>query len=492
MIDVEQRLTEMLDQRAEACRPQSRLDEILGTTVEAHAEPDVVNIHPKVHDRRRTIVGVAAALALVIGGAAIAAVVATQRSDNRSAGSIVATPTATATDASAVPRLDGPRPVADPGGVFAASAHTDRIVVGQDTRIAGSSVRVAQIVPYLDGYVAVGTTRVGFRAEASVWRSNDAMTWTRVADGALQTAPIESPSISYGWSIVRLMIRGKRLVAVGYAVGDNGGQITSWVSDDGDHWTRHTMPVPPNPRLSVTGAVATDDSFMISVFENTGDQSGSQTRSLIIRSADGVDWVEQVAQPLNALGTHVFGLTTFDGKVIAYGSTDGNKGIAAMWASADGRNWVTSKVFPPTRSDSTAFVAAASTTDGAVFVSRLLGDGVSALRVWSSRDGITLNAIPVGALNGTSADSPDELGEIAVSDGPAGVLLSVTRQGLNHDHRTTLWLVDGDRLTLRQVSDVPVDLAPISALAPVGDGYLAATASGRPRGSASLWVIAIR
>ena len=460
MIDIEQRLTDLLDERAGRVTPQSRLAEITD------------GVAPTACRRRRrpgAFIGMAAAVALIAGATAVG--LATLRHK---------TPTRDVASRSSDAQIGAVVPIPDPDGVFVASDQVDTALVGGDTHAESSGVRVAQTVPYGDGYLAVGKRNVGFRTDAAVWRSIDGHSWTAVDDAALRATPTEGATQTYGFALDAVAARGTRLVGLGLTDPAGPGEITSWVSDDGQTWSRQPLPMLASPGATVSGLVSTPAGFVAILFDNADPVHGIGSRSNVIRSTDGVAWEVVDAPVLNAAGSHVFGLAEVAGRLIAYGVAGGHDGTASVWHSDDGANWTAADVPVPGNLPSSSILAAAAVDSGLLLVgmtrtespglSKASGvwaiDGAADVVAWTTTDGTSLTPVDTSMINGDSLEFPS-----AAAGGGSSAVIGITDNAVDGPHgRLWSWNAAG----FRAIGGDTPGLDQIDSIAAVGDGFVVA------------------
>jgi hypothetical protein len=133
-------------------------------------------------------------------------------------------------------------------------------------------VPVSITVAPFGGLVAVGSDLK--RKEAVAWTSPDGRTWTR--------APTE-PSRQYAGFVWMTDVTAvaSQVLAVGEFQGLQRGTATSWISNDGLHWTQaRTAPVqeqgefyavtPGGPGVVVVGSYGAPDSYVPTVWVSPG------------------------------------------------------------------------------------------------------------------------------------------------------------------------------------------------------------------------------
>lgn len=477
MIDVEASLAEMLTARAGTVDPDDRLAELLSR--HPATEPaQVVELRPRYYLEPpsrpwRRLVAAAAAALVAVGAAGMW--VATSLGNGSVALARLETPP--------VP-LGTLAPVADPDGSFVASDRVDQYGDENSMMRFTSTVRVMDVTPFGDGYLAVGTSELGARHDAAIWRSPDGTRWSPIASEALAPAPVDGARNSYGFELWEVAAGGARAVAAGISTVDGRRTLSVWVSDDGDHWEWVDLaPLTPSAWSSITGMEVTADGFVAVGIDNTDPDTGDANRSFAIRSVDGLAW-EPVGVPVfDEPGTFVNGLTSVGDRLVAYGSVGGHHGTAAAWYSDDGgTSWAVAAVPESHALPSSYAIDGAAAGDGVALVGSdhdngpvagsnhetgVVTPGHRAAFVWFG-DGSAFSSVDTAAVNSSQAVWP-----WAVTDGPAGFVLATARVDAT-GIVTDLW----SWTAATGFAAVPAGastLNEVQSLAAVPDGYLVAT-----------------
>jgi hypothetical protein len=177
-------------------------------------------------------------------------------------------------------------------------------------------------------FVAVGreTTREGSRHPA-VWRSENGTNWSRV-DGKLS-------GFSSGDFMTGVAAAGSRLVAVG----SSGRDGAAWISDDGgSRWTKMTGDdLAARGRAVEPLAVTAAPSGFAAVGRERLER-GSKIGPVAWFSGDGRSWNRASVQNAEFTGQQMAGVAATATGLVAVGA-DSGKNEAAVWQSADGREW---------------------------------------------------------------------------------------------------------------------------------------------------------
>jgi hypothetical protein len=186
---------------------------------------------------------------------------------------------------------------------------------------------MTSVTAFGDGFVAAGyrDDPLHDRASASVWRSNDGLTWT--ADGGSGTFG--------GGRIWGIAAKGGTLVAVGTSGDPNYGPAAAWRWTETSGWQRGR--IAPGA-VGAMLAVAVTASGFVAVGQN-----GHNDGALAWSSPDGLVWTAAPDQP----AFHYFLMPVRMQSVVAgptgliaggWRSDDGN-GSAVTWTSANGLTW---------------------------------------------------------------------------------------------------------------------------------------------------------
>ena len=161
---------------------------------------------------------------------------------------------------------------------------------------------------------------VGGDYKNDVWRSGDGVVWTEVTGAAGFSGRSNHQVVSYGGSM--------------WLVGGwDGSQYRSdvWRSADGVVWTEATVSAAFSGR-SGHQAVSYGGSLWV-----VGGSDGSN-RNDVWRSADGVDWTAVTASAA-FLGRQFYQAVSYGGSLWVVGGIDSDGFRDDVWRSADGANW---------------------------------------------------------------------------------------------------------------------------------------------------------
>ncbi|MBV9854204.1 MAG: hypothetical protein JOY82_06715 [Streptosporangiaceae bacterium] len=259
------------------------------------------------------------------------------------------------------------------------------------------------------------------------------------------------------------------------AVGSANGHPAIWRRSAHSSWSLVSAATPAVYRRpgteSLTGVVHGPAGWVA-----TGDViSGAAQHPVVVTSADGVTWgVADGAATFSVPGLFVYGAAAGkDGYVIVGKQVSGGQTIAAMWWSADLKNWVRGNTGrPPRRPESRPVYGVAATSAGFAAV----GSDGTCHTFWSTADG----------RNWTELDVPR----------PAGLAWPVFRQVAQNGTRL---VATGDAVTTAgpviPLAEISLDggatwhniaLAPpgtpgsVTALTAAGTGWVAAGEIGPP------------
>ena len=255
-----------------------------------------------------------------------------------------------------------------------------------------------EVIPFGDGFVAVGAVQGSDRTSAAAWISADGSTWERtlLAGRAGGYAQID-----------QVVTTPTGLVAMGSAgvehctgSGEGGVRckplpIAFWTSTDGRSWTR--LPTSTTfDGAEVTG-LASGPGGLIAV----GDQGFDRPR--LWTSTDGSTWQSQSLDPIVFGKAHFGTVAPFPGGWLIAGSTGGTLpgpgggfdsatgSQGAVWVSADGLAWHAATVNG--QGSGTVLRNLYQGADGLVAEGSLEGDKSGAL--WTSNDGESWTLAPV-------------------------------------------------------------------------------------------------
>lgn len=210
-----------------------------------------------------------------------------------------------------------------------------------------------------DGYQSVymndvaggptGLAAVGFDGQAAVWLSGDGLSWSRVTHD-------DAVFGSLGSELEKIIWTGSRFVAVGFMVHDDGrSDVVSWVSDDGEAWTRGNVLGPVemfandplgygDPRIDLA---AWNDVVVVVGSVHLGEEW--TYRPAVWVSDDGLDWqlipdgagsIETLADDAGAAMTSV---VSTDAGLVALGWAGDIPFVGrqrpVVWRSTDGLTW---------------------------------------------------------------------------------------------------------------------------------------------------------
>ncbi len=195
---------------------------------------------------------------------------------------------------------------------------------------AGSPLRITAVVPWRDGFVAVGYQgyEVG-SATAAFWSSSDGLTWRRLPDS----------SILRDARVAAVAAGPPGLVAVGLSgTSDTPGPAAIWTSSDGLTWHR----VPDSPVLHdarLRSIAYVKGVGFVAVGENL---AGSFGTALV--SVDGRSWrraPESADLGRADIQVRMYGVAAGGPGIVAVGTeTIGIQyGRATVWTSKDGLTW---------------------------------------------------------------------------------------------------------------------------------------------------------
>jgi hypothetical protein len=188
------------------------------------------------------------------------------------------------------------------------------------------------------GFVAVGMdTFVDFgrRWEATVWVSEDGMSWQRISHPALTESKVQEM-----WGVTH---SGSAVTAVGLsAESDNEWDAAVWVSSDGYGWERVSRDSLTTPG---TGGIPDDHEPTVVIGPNGFVAIGNEAQGenhAIWHSADGNNW-EQVRDSSLPQDDSVWlvAVTATDNRYVAVGNSlqpEANDDVV-VWLSDDGLTW---------------------------------------------------------------------------------------------------------------------------------------------------------
>ncbi len=228
-----------------------------------------------------------------------------------------------------------------------------------------------------DGYLWVlGGDASDGAIPSDVWRSNDGVSWERVAASA-PWGPVYLPIIG--------VFQGAFHVLGGFSPTDWKARRDHWRSVDGVNWDR--LPDMPFARASVTNAVVKDDRLFV-IGGKTGDINGDD-RPTDTWSWNGIDWV-QTSSSAEWPGREWIGTASYDGKLwVLTGSARTNLG-GLRYSEDSGATWVEAGQFawPGSHAD--------GITVGPHGIAIASGNGMAT-------SAFTLSALPTEATSSTAA-----------------------------------------------------------------------------------------
>jgi len=299
------------------------------------------------------------------------------------------------------------------------------------------------------GWVVAGTGFDGVGvARATVWRSDDALSWkatavgaphtegfgvARRADGALVVVGRQvdgDTSRAAAWvdkggrfavagggdalaggdqvAMLHVTARPDGLVAVGQRSQEGSSDaVAVWRSPTGESWERlpGAEAVFAAGGQPLVGRLVTVPAGMVAV---GGVRKGDDVDAAAWFSPDGVSWQAAGAAPdFAGPGTQsVDDVAAVDGGLLAVGAAnDGRRRVAAAWRSVDGRAWTPGNATFGLQGQSSDTFGTEVTTvrrvAGALVAS---GGGEAAHRLWASKDAMTWQEVQLPGIAG-GADS---------------------------------------------------------------------------------------
>ena len=295
----------------------------------------------------------------------------------------------------ASPSPTGPAPSAMPSTLTAPP--TDWGGLAWHAPVPAPDGFMREVIPFGDGFVAVGAVQGSDRTSAAAWISADGSTWERTllagrAGGYAQIDQVVTTSTG-------LVAMGSAGVERCTGSGEGGGRcqplpIAFWTSADGRTWTR----LPTSTAFDgaeVTG-FASGPGGLIAV----GDRGFAQPH--LWTSTDGSTWQSQSLDPTVFGKAHFGTVAPFPGGWLIAGSTggtppgpgggaeSGNGSKGAVWVSPDGATWHAATVTG--QGSGTELRELYAGSDGLIAVGSLEGDKTGAL--WTSADGETWSLAP--------------------------------------------------------------------------------------------------
>ena len=201
-----------------------------------------------------------------------------------------------------------------------------------------------------------------------------------------------------------------------------------------------------------------------------GAVSGTSGRAVIVTSSDGVSW-QAVDGALAEAGISVTGVTAGQhGYVIVGKHVSGGRTVAAMWWSADLRNWVrgSNGGLDGRLKPSTVFAVGAATTG---FVAAGTHGGCHT--IWTSADGRNWSPYDVPRPPGATDAL---LSQVAVNG--TRVVTAGYVVGKAGDMPVVVASADGGRHWRQILLSAPAGLGSVTALTAAGNGFVAAGQAG--------------
>lgn len=378
--------------------------------------------------------------------------------------------------------------VEDPTGQFVVEPGIAEATTSDGNQLTSTnSISVYHLEPTSHGLIAVGAEQDGFARTAAIWRSQGGTTWERVDDAGVlgSLADRDNPTSPTSMIVDVAEFQG-RLIAVGNVqpagvTGSLAGaslQPAAWVSDDGTTWTRLALPEAP-PSNNGTGgmfaAITTTSSGWAAVV-STGqidENGGADGTSEVWTTTTGTDWTRSTPVPTGIIvesiavipaGT-IIGGTDATGQPIVWTSTD-NASWQRIPLSADGIGFVARIV---QLGDTAIAISSASSAPGVGYSRDETGfslEGTSALRIWTSTDGLTWQTSPIPA----ELVAPQQWATSAAG-GSDGAVIAVRTMDVNGPAIWTLTTADGHTWTAARTTTPGM----ITAIASLDTAWVAAS-----------------
>lgn len=254
----------------------------------------------------------------------------------------------------------------------------------------GLSLRGASleaVVPFGNGFLAVGNTPTPGPGAAVVWSSPDGLAWTLLAGIADPASRV---------SAVAQSTDGRTVVAAGV----QAERAMAWASGDGIAWRPVELSSPTPGQIVLPEAVAAGDGGFLILGHYEVPTGGSWPAGLdpltpaLWHSSDGRLWTS-VSIPED--GIQVKAIAARGAGFIAGGAKrSGAIWVPAIWTSADGRAWSRAVELPAGETgvpdEYLSINALAVGADRMLAVSGRLGHEATG-RIWSSSDGTTWKAV---------------------------------------------------------------------------------------------------
>lgn len=255
------------------------------------------------------------------------------------------------------------------------------------------------------------------------------------------------------------------------AVGSADGHPAIWRRAGDGTWTLVSASSPAvdqRPGVESLTSVAHGPLGWIAV---GGVVSGAAQQPVVVTSSNGVTWQAVTGATFAGPGTFVMGVTASrSGYVVVGKQVSGGRTFAALWWSADLRNWVTgSNGGLDGRLESSAVYAVGATATGFVAA----GTHGGGHTIWTSADGRNWSVYDVPKPPGATDAL---LSQVAVN----GTLVVTAGDviGKAGDVPVVVVSTDGGRHWRQILLDGPAGLGSVTALTAAGSGFVAAGQAG--------------
>jgi len=216
-------------------------------------------------------------------------------------------PTATPSASRMATASPTPVPTASPAPTTGPTRQPDASWVRVADQAAFANAGMVSVVWGPDRYMAVG--------DAGARTSTDGVSWR------IGSAPF----------VGRGMVRGSIYDRIGYvAWGSSGMAAAVWVSPDGAAWSR-APDTPSFQGAEVTGVARLRDDLVAVGYADNDFRTWT--------SSDGLVWEPVSPATSTPWDGYVYGVTTADAGLVAWGNTRGDASSAATLRSTDGRHW---------------------------------------------------------------------------------------------------------------------------------------------------------
>lgn len=271
-------------------------------------------------------------------------------------------------------------------------------------------VSAAHLVTVGDRMLAIGSVGAMDNLNVVVWESSDGASWTEVDTGSFMVDAYNAQDATAGPAGV---------VVISHAYGTGTG--SAWRSEDaGRTWTEHAPEAGPSAASAVVGTA----SMYLMAGVVYDDQFNSSPR--IWSSPDGAIWTPAALEGSDGAGSVDQITVNGDGQWVATGSLDGR---LVAWRSDDGATWTLAFDFGAQPEGGYYPALLAGLPDG--FVALVSTDG---WMTWTSHDGTSWTGTPTERPTlpdgGTAELGPgiarieDRIvvaGQITTPDDPAGM-----------------------------------------------------------------------